>query len=37
MLMAGALRDLQLQWLEYQPIYRTAAGTGVGAAFAAWS
>ena len=36
-LMAGALRDLQLQWLEYQPIYRTAAGTGVGAAFAAWS
>jgi hypothetical protein len=36
-LLAGALRDLRLQWIEYQPIYRTAAGTGVGAAFAAWS
>jgi hypothetical protein len=36
-LMAGALRGLSLQWLEYQPIYRTPAGTGVGVAFAAWS
>lgn len=36
-LLAGALRGMKLRWLEYQPIYRTPAGTGVGAAFAAWS
>jgi Catalytic LigB subunit of aromatic ring-opening dioxygenase len=35
-LMAGALRGLPLQWLEYQPIYRTPAGTGVGVAFGSW-
>jgi hypothetical protein len=35
-LMAGALDGLPLQYLEYQPIYRSAAGTGVGVAFAAW-
>ncbi len=35
-LVAGAMRDLPLthSWLE--PIYRTAAGTGVGVAFASW-
>jgi hypothetical protein len=36
-LMAGALGGLRQQWLEYQPIYRTPAGTGVGVAFGAWS
>lgn len=36
-LLAGAVRGMPLQWLEYQPVYRTAAGTGVGVAFAAWS
>ena len=35
-LAAGALEGLPLSWSEYQPIYRTAAGTGVGVAFAAW-
>ena len=35
-LMAGALGGLPLQWLEYQPIYRTPAGTGVGVAFGCW-
>lgn len=35
-LVAGALQGLPLQWVDYQPIYRTAAGTGVGVAFAAW-
>ena len=35
-LMAGALGGLPLQWLEYQPIYRTPAGTGVGVAFGSW-
>ena len=35
-LMAGAVHGLPLQWLEYQPIYRTPAGTGVGVAFGSW-
>jgi hypothetical protein len=35
-LMAGALGGLPSQWLEYQPIYRTPAGTGVGVAFGSW-
>lgn len=33
---AGAAMQLPLRWHEYQPLYRTPAGTGVGAAFAAW-
>ena len=35
-LAAGALGDTPLTWCEYQPIYRTPAGTGVGVAFAVW-
>ena len=35
-LTAGAMDGLPLSWCEYQPIYRTAAGTGVGVAFAIW-
>jgi OH-DDVA oxygenase len=35
-LTAGAVADLPLKWKEYHPLYRTAAGTGVGAGFAAW-
>ena len=35
-LTAGAVGPLPLSWSEYQPIYRTPAGTGVGVAFAAW-
>jgi hypothetical protein len=34
--MAGALDGLKSEWLEYHPLYRTPAGTGVGAAFGAW-
>jgi len=34
--MAGALDGLQMKWLEYQPIYRTPAGTGIGTAFGVW-
>lgn len=34
--MAGAIDGLRLDWLEYQPIYRTPAGTGIGAAFGVW-
>ncbi|WP_126176902.1 extradiol ring-cleavage dioxygenase [Tsuneonella rigui] len=33
---AGALRDLPMSWMEYIPIYRTPAGSGVGMAFAIW-
>ena len=33
----GAVDHLDFQWSEYQPLYRTAAGTGTGAAFCVWS
>lgn len=33
---AGAVGPLPLAWSEYQPLFRTPAGTGVGAGFAAW-
>jgi len=33
---AGAVGRLPLAWSEYQPLFRTPAGTGVGAGFAAW-
>lgn len=36
-MLAGAVgQTLQLEWQEYLPLYRTPAGTGVGAAFAVW-
>ncbi len=34
---AGAIEGLQNRWLEYQPLYRTPAGTGIGVAFSVWS
>ncbi len=34
---AGALEDLELNWFEYVPGYRTPAGTGTGLSFATWS
>jgi len=33
---AGAAAGLRSEWQEYVPLYRTAAGTGCGMAFAAW-
>ena len=33
---AGAFHHLQEQWLEYIPVRRTPAGTGIGLAFGAW-
>ncbi len=34
----GGLVDLlENKWLEYLPVYRTAAGTGIGLAFGCWS
>ena len=34
---AGALEELPLAWSDYQPGYRTPAGTGTGLGFAIWS
>jgi 3-O-methylgallate 3,4-dioxygenase len=34
---AGAAETLRVAWQEYEPLYRTPAGTGCGMAFAAWS
>jgi hypothetical protein len=33
---AGAMAPMRLAWSTYQPLFRTPAGTGVGAGFAAW-
>ena len=35
-LVAGAVGARPLRWSDYQPIYRTPAGTGVGVGFAVW-
>ena len=34
---AGAIEGRKNRWTEYQPLYRTPAGTGIGAAFGAWA
>jgi hypothetical protein len=34
---AGAVEGLKLAWYKYLPVYRSAAGTGVGMGFARWS
>jgi hypothetical protein len=33
---AGVLDGIRTTWVEYVPVYRTPAGTGVGLAFARW-
>jgi Catalytic LigB subunit of aromatic ring-opening dioxygenase len=33
---AGAVQGMTVRWEEYIPLYRTPAGTGVGAAFVSW-
>ena len=35
-LTAGAVSHLPLAWVEYEPIRRTLAGTGIGCGFAVW-
>jgi aromatic ring-opening dioxygenase catalytic subunit (LigB family) len=37
LLTAGALSGLTVKWTEYEPVYRTPAGTGIGLGFVAWS
>lgn len=34
---AGAIAGMSNRWIEYQPLYRTPAGTGIGVAFGVWS
>ena len=34
---AGAAEHLETVWQEYEPLYRTPAGTGCGMAFAVWT
>ena len=34
---AGAIEGMANRWLEYQPLYRTPAGTGIGVAFGVWT
>lgn len=34
--LAGMLDGLAAEFIDYAPIYRTPAGTGIGVAFAAW-
>lgn len=34
---AGAVKHLELSWLEYIPAYRSLAGTGTGLCFASWT
>lgn len=34
---AGAVEGMELAWYKYLPVYRSAAGTGVGMGFARWS
>lgn len=35
-MLGGAVSGMTLDWCEYEPIYRTPVGTGVGVAFATW-
>jgi hypothetical protein len=35
-LTAGAVDLMPVQWLKYLPLYRTPAGTGIGAGFVVW-
>jgi hypothetical protein len=33
----AAIRNLNLDWLDYNPVFRTPVGTGIGMTFAKWS
>jgi hypothetical protein len=37
LVLSGAMADMRHQWTDYLPTYRTAAGTGIGLAFALWT
>lgn len=36
-IMSGAIEGMKNNWFEYQPLYRTPAGTGIGVAFGTWN
>jgi hypothetical protein len=35
--LGGVIEGMANRWIEYQPLYRTPAGTGIGVAFGVWS
>jgi hypothetical protein len=35
--LGGVIEGMTNRWIEYQPLYRTPAGTGIGVAFGVWS
>jgi hypothetical protein len=37
LVLGGALDGMKNRWIEYQPLYRTPAGTGIGVGFGVWS
>ena len=37
LVMAGMVEGLKSKWIDYHPIRRTPAGTGIGVAFGAWN
>jgi hypothetical protein len=36
LVLGGAIAGRKNRWIEYQPLYRTPAGTGIGVAFGTW-
>jgi hypothetical protein len=36
LVVAGVVEELELDWHDYQPCYRTPAGNGCGMAFTIW-
>ena len=36
-MVAGTIEGMRNRWYEYEALYRTPAGTGIGVAFGAWS
>jgi OH-DDVA oxygenase len=37
LVLGGAIAGRQNRWIEYQPLYRTPAGTGIGVGFGVWA
>lgn len=35
-ILAGAMEEFNLNWLDYTPVFRTLGGTGIGMTFASW-
>jgi hypothetical protein len=37
LVLGGAIAGRRNRWIEYQPLYRTPAGTGIGVGFGTWT